>query len=447
MNLFRSAAVLALLAGPLTVSARPRVVIAYVRGDQGGALSRQLRAALCGRFECVPRTTAYTGTRPDFAKARRNGVSGIVFGAVTGKAPNRMLWLALLTTTIEPARTWTLPLRRNGLLAPRSLEPVVVEIERQLAPPRAAAPVDTGTAPPPPRAAPPAQPSAPPPAAEPPAPRRAEAAPRPAPPERALPPPARPAPERPAAGEEAPAAARRWGAVELGAHVAGRKLEYSGTVPAGSGTLQGMSVDAVASPRVRLEVFPAAWLTRGALSGLGAFGEYRRSVGFEVRSGTEKRSAELARLGAGLTWRLPPLTSWKLGLAPAVSYERVDLTVGGGGIAGLPDAHLRGVKAGLGVAVPIGSRLALLLGGGYVRWTSAGDLVKGKVPFFPSGSASAVEAEAGLSAALFGRVSAQLLGEYGSTSYSLDPDPTGTYRASGATDRSLGGRVTVRAEL
>ena len=39
------------------------------------------------------------------------------------------------------------------------------------------------------------------------------------------------------------------------------------------------------------------------------------------------------------------------------------------------------------------------------------------------------------------------VGEYSSTSYTLDPDPSGTYRASGATDRLLGARASIRADL
>jgi hypothetical protein len=199
-------------------------------------------------------------------------------------------------------------------------------------------------------------------------------------------------------------------------------------------------------PRAYLEVFPAAGLTRGALAGLGVFADYRFSVGFEVRTAAETRSAELNRLGAGLIWRLPALSGWRLGFAPAISYERRELTVSGA-VPGLPDAHLQGVKAGVALAVPVASRFALLLGAGYVHWTSSADLVRGDVSFFPSGSASAIEAEAGFSVALFRRFSIRLLGEYSSTAYALDPDPTGAYRASRATDRYLGGRASMRAEL
>ncbi len=105
------------------------------------------------------------------------------------------------------------------------------------------------------------------------------------------------------------------------------------------------------------------------------------------------------------------------------------------------------MKVGARLEVPVGARFALLVGGGWVRWTSAPDLVEGDVAFFPSGSASALEAEAGLSLAFTRRLSVRMLGEYSSTRYALDADATGTYRASEATDRYLGGRAAMRAEF
>ena len=426
-------------------------MVTHVRDDRTGALSRQLGKAMCEAFECAPRSSAYTKNRPDFAKARRNGVEGIVFGAVTGKASSRVLWLALFTRSKDPDRTWTLPLRAKGLVSASALSDVVREVEARLAPPRARPPAVTpppAVAAPPPAPPPPApevaapipspEPPAPPPAAEP-KPERAEAAapiaPRPAPPV------ARPPAEPPDAAPAPP-----WAALELGVRVTGRELDYTGTTPAGTSPLSTMSASAIVIPGARLELYPLAPLTRGALAGLGLFGGYDRSVGFEVKGATQTQSAELTRISAGLGWRLPPLTGLRLVFSPAVSFERRDLVVKGG-IAGLPDAHLQGVKGGLGLAVPVASWLSLLLDGSYVQWTSSKDLVKGDVPFFPSGSAAAIELEAGLSVAFSARLSLKVLGEYGSTSYSLDPDPTGTYRASGATDRFLGGRAALRLEL
>jgi hypothetical protein len=468
---------IALLTAPAAaLAAPPRIVVPHVQGVRGGALTKQLTAALCEPFDCAPRSTAYTGSRPDFAKARRNGVSAIVFGSVGGNEPNRHLWVALFTTSREPDRTWTVPLRRNGLVPRRSLEEIVREIERRLAPrapaqtprpaERAAPSPPVAVAPPAPMPAPaqpaPARVPAPLPAL-PPEPARVTsssssetpasppAAPRPVAIERtpAAPPPRPAAPAQPiAAAAPAPSSPDRprWASLELGAYVASRKLDYSGTSPAGTSPLQTMQADAIASPRVYLEVFPAAAAAFRPIAGLGAFAEYRRSVGFEVRAGSETHSAQLSQLSAGVAWHLPPVTSWRLAFTPAVSYERRDLDVSGT-IPGFPEMRLRGVRAGAGMELPLGARYALLLGAGYVRWTSAGDLVRGGAPFFPSGSASAIEAEAGLSIGLFGRYSARLVGEYGATSYALDPDPTGTYRASGATDRSAGVRASVRADF
>jgi hypothetical protein len=82
---------------------------------------------------------------------------------------------------------------------------------------------------------------------------------------------------------------------------------------------------------------------------------------------------------------------------------------------------------------------------GYVDWTTAQDLIKGSPdPFFPGGSASALEAEAGLSAPLGGPFSVRALVEYSRTSYTLKAG--GAYTASGATDAYLGFRLMARAE-
>jgi hypothetical protein len=105
------------------------------------------------------------------------------------------------------------------------------------------------------------------------------------------------------------------------------------------------------------------------------------------------------------------------------------------------------VKLSSALYAPFTPRYALILDAGYVLWTSSKDLVGGKVRFFPSGTARALDLEGGLSVALFGSYSARFVAEYSSTSYSLDADPTSTYRASGATDRYLGVRATVRADF
>lgn len=240
-------------------------------------------------------------------------------------------------------------------------------------------------------------------------------------------------------------------AVEAGASFTQRKLSYQGS-PAGSALL-GYQIDAIVSPRLRLEVYPASRLTGGALGGIGLFGQYGMAVGLKTEgAGTApgKHTTSFTRLQGGVMWRIHPLPSSEFAVVPAASYHQLKFTVdplNGVAVAGLPNANLSGVKGGLDLEIPLGRAFTVLLGGGYVKWLTAKDLVKGSVPFFPGGSAYAIEAEAGLSVAISGPFSVRILGEYSSTSYTLDPDPSGTYQATGAKDRYMSGRAMLRWEL
>jgi len=242
---------------------------------------------------------------------------------------------------------------------------------------------------------------------------------------------------------------RLLAALEAGAYVTQRKLSYEG-IPAGNTALRGFEANLISSPRFHLELYPVSLLTEGVFGGLGVFADYGFSVGLKTSepAGGAKHSTSFSRLGAGLAWRLLPVSSSRFALIPAVSYQQLKFKIeplAGVPIAGLPDANLSGVKAGAGAEIPLGSAVSILLGVGYVKWTTAKDLVGDG--FFPGGSAYALEAEAGVSVALSGLLSLRILGEYSGTKYSLQPDPSGTYQATGATDRYLGGRAMLRAEL
>jgi hypothetical protein len=238
-------------------------------------------------------------------------------------------------------------------------------------------------------------------------------------------------------------------ALEAGGYVTQRKLAYEG-IPSGTSALRGFEASVIASPRFHLEVYPASLLTEGFFAGIGLFADYGLSVGLKTKdpaSGAE-HSTSFTRLGAGLLWRLQPASSSRFALVPAVSYQQVKFKIeplAGAPIAGLPDANLSGVKGSLGAEIPLGDAVSILLGAGYVKWTTAKDLVGGG--FFPGGSAYALEGEAGFSVAFSALLSLRILGEYSGTKYSLQPDASGTYQATGATDRYLGGRAMLRAEF
>jgi hypothetical protein len=443
------AVVLVALAFPGLVEAAPRISLAPIQGD-GGAARKQLAAALCGTYDCVPISRVRTGGKLDFGKVRKLKLTGIVAGTVAKRG--RSLELALLTRSRRPVWRRSYPLARRGILAPDTLLQATQDLGDQLggAVPPAAAPLLPEQPPPvAPAPLPPSPaPTAPAPAAPPPT-TRLEPVPVAPPPPAAEPARLSPPAERVA---RSPGGRRLLVAVEAGAHLTQRKLGYDG-VPSGATALRGYTADFVGSPRLRLEVFPLAVATDSVLSGLGLFGEYGFSIGLKSKdsaAGAAEHSTSLTRLQAGLLWRIRPLSSSRFALIPAVSFQQLKFTVdplNNVTIAGLPNSNLSGFKGALGADIPLGDAVSLLAAVGYLKWTTAKDLVQGDVKFFPGGSAYALEAEAGFSVALFGPLSLRVLGEYSRTKYSLDPDPTGTYAATGATEEYLGGRLMLRAEF
>jgi len=124
---------LAALAGPtLAVAATPHISIGAIQGEKSTAVSRQVESALCPTFECVPRSEVVTRGKVDFKKMRERGVSAFLFGAVTPKGSGTKLWLALLTTSDHPSRTWNVPVAGDGRLAGPALDTLVEGIRTHL---------------------------------------------------------------------------------------------------------------------------------------------------------------------------------------------------------------------------------------------------------------------------------------------------------------------------
>jgi hypothetical protein len=428
----------------LAAGAPPRISVAPVNGDKSGALTKQLRSLLCADYECVPYTKLRTSGKLDFKKAEALKVAGILVGTAATSRKGKFLELALLRRSLRPAWKGRYPLGKGGTLLRDSAAELSLDVADQLGggrpptPPMEAAP---------PAAAAPAPAVAPAPAAA--APAAPPAAPKPEPAAAAPEAPAPKPPAKPAAAPAAAAAQREKPppvvGVEAGVAFTQRQLSYEGA-PAGS-ALRGLEANVIISPAFRLELYPLSLATQSALAGIGLFGEYAFSVGLTTQdpSGGADHSTSFSRLGAGLLWRIEPAAGSRFALIPAVSYQSLKFTVGGTPVPGLPDADLSGFKAGIDVEIPVGGAVAILLGAGYVYWTSAADLVSDA--FFPSGSAYAAEAQAGVSIGLGGAFSLRVLGDYSGTRYSLEPSPGGTYQATGASDRYLGGRALLRAEF
>jgi hypothetical protein len=421
-------AALLLVAAP-ALAAAPRLTIGPVQGDPKLVIPTQLAEQLCGTWDCVLWKEVSTRQQPDLAKAGRLGVAGLLTGAVTGAAGARKLNLSLLTTSTRPARTWSFPLTAAGRLPGSATRQLDQDLNALLRPPAAAAapapvrppePVAAAAAPPPPPAAAPSPAVAP-------------------------PPPAAAAPA-PAAKSAAPVERRWLVAAELGLFVSQRQLSYSG-VSASTGTLLGFDAGGLAGPCLSLEVQPLARSGSAALGGLGLRFGLAMSVGLETESlAGEKLPTQFTRLEVGARWRAPPIGGLALVLIPEVAWVSQKLTVDPA-IPGLPDSDLSGVRVGLSAEARVASRVTILAGLGWVKWTTARELIDGDPAYFPGSSATGLEAEVGVGVAVWGPLSVRVLGTYASTSYTLDPDPTGTYAATGAEDRYLGMRAVLRGEF
>jgi hypothetical protein len=413
-----------LMAAAPALAAAPRLTIGPVQGDPKLVIPTQLAEQLCGTWDCVLWKEVSTRQQPDLAKAGRLGVRGILTGAVTGAAGARKLNLSLLTTSTRPARTWSFPLTAAGKLPGSATRQLDLDLSALLRPPASVAP--TPVRPPEPAVVA----ATPPPAAA-----VAPTAVGPPPPAAA-----------PAARSAAPAERRWLVAAELGVFASQRQLSYSG-VSASTGTLLGFDAGGLAGPSLSLEIQPLARSGSAALGGLGLRLGLAMSIGLETESLTgEKLPTQFTRLEVGARWRAPPISGLALVLIPEVAWVSQKLTVDPA-IPGLPDSDLSGVRVGLSAEARVASRVTILAGLGWVKWTTAKELIDGDPAYFPGSGASALEAEVGAGVGIWGPLSVRVLGTYASTRYTLDPDPTGTYAATGAEDRYLGMRAVLRGEF
>ena len=434
----------AAVAAPVAASAAPRgpapetagsphIVLGAVSGEGAGALSRQLFRALCEEeFSCSPRSRAVTKGKVDYAKMTENGVAGFLFGSVSRSGKSSTAWLKF-TTADARSRTWKLSLTQGGTLPASSLADVAEGMRDELG----------------------IHPTAPPPVAVPPPPPAAEAAPAAAaaaaaavaapaavaPPAPEPPPPPAPAPmakKEPPPPRAEERARQYFLSVEAGGFATSRGLSY--TVPSGGSAPVGYNVTLAGGPWVGAEFFPLALATTGLASGLGVFANYATSIGLKSTDASgASLSTSLWWLRAGAEWRLRFIPGFDLAIVPAVAYLTQNFTVSPS-YAGLPNSNLSGVEGSLLFDIPVLRSLSLVAGGGYVYWSGQGQLV-GNAAYYTSGSAYALEAEAGFSARLFGPLGLRGLWIYSSTSYTLTT--SSTYTATAAKDQYNGGRLTL----
>jgi hypothetical protein len=460
------------LAGP--AAAVPRISIAPVKGDKRGAVGVQLEAALCTTHRCVPGALKGSG-KARLERARRMGVKAAVFAAVKKQRRRSELAVALVSPSGRSLGSWSLPFERGLRVAPDRLEQLSDEVGQALGETRqpaapAPAPEPMASAPRNPypgddgarpaawggrsaqaRAAPAGGPAAPaggtevvtvPISSEPSEPQDSYSSSSPsysAGADAYAPPRSRTATPRASLAGPVPPAIGADAGVEAAQH--SLKFPTNGTAPVG----YVVNLDAV--PWARLEGYPLRELGLGETMesvGLFADGAYLPGIPLSAGSKTFKMSYMRFRLGAMMPFQFES----GLTLRPAIAYEAESVSVraaGGARFPGLPDTRLAGPSLGLDATYPAGTRLTLLAGGRGVLWTQAGELA-GNKQFFPKGSASGIDLEAGAAFKLGSMFSVRAVGFYGVTTWSLSKDPSSAYTVRSAKSESLGVRGSIRLE-
>ena len=428
----------------------PPLSIGAIQGEKARGVSGPLSAELCARRECVPRSEVVRRGKVDFARMERRGVAGLVFGSVTVKGGRSRAWLALVTRSMTPARTWTFALDARGRLPPEAIQAVGRDVDAIVGrpepradplafpplPPEEPRPSEAAGAPPPGSAAEGPAIAPPPPPPSPTAAPEAVAAPQE---------PGPPAPAEAPAPVEPAAAPLPIVVAELGAFLTSRNLTYQG-VPPGPSPLVGYRADLIGGPWARVEVYPFAPDGDGLEAGLAPYLEAGASVGLTTSTtgagGTGDLKAQLLQLQAGVLWRVAIGGSRRAAVVPAVAYQLLSFTFDPG-YPGLPSSSLQGIRLCLGLEAPLGEVLGLQAQVAWIPWLSARDLV-GSPAFFPARGAYGLEAELGLSFAIADPVSLRLTGTYAVTLYALEAAPSSSMQASGAKDEYFGGRGTVK---
>lgn len=440
---FRLAAVLAVACCATTAFAQ-RVTIVEFTGPGAAAARNQLVGAVCDTADCVAAGKTTTKSKPDWKKARKESVKFFVTGAVAKKGKNLSLDLQVLAKAGAPKARKSFPLEKGGTLAPKHLQAaldlLVFAFGR-----------DEGSTEP---ATPPVEPARPPP-----------------------PPPKGTGPAtttKPASGpvdtkgvalvdppdsgrraspeptEPAQAPAKRGGAkflvIDVGADVLNRRLSYSQVATA---NLRSYDLALFAQPAVGLQFFPLALVRDDLLAGLGVELGLGLAPWLQSRlaSSPEAFPTSTLRFDGGLKFRLVPSQAFKLAIVPYVGVRSQSFTVGalsdGRRLDGLPNIAFLGLRAGLGLEVPVVGETLVVFGRfGVIPVFGAGEILS--AAFFPNGSAFGLEANGGIGVGLTSFLQVRASFEWASYGLTFSTQATDAYVAAGATDRYLGGNASLR---
>jgi len=248
--------------------------------------------------------------------------------------------------------------------------------------------------------------------------------------------------------------------VDAGISVTGRSLTFnSRPFTEGVGAPKPYSNTPVPGARVEGEMYPLAFGNPNSpAAGIGIGGSYDRTFSLTLHNALQPTTAFPAtefRWQIGARYRIafgkkstsPTLT---LGVDYGHRQFKVDRSNQMGGIViDIPDVEYVGVIPNAMLRIPLGSAVAIVLGGGSVLATKAGSIQQPEQ--YGQAKVTSVEAMGGLDIAIGKKFAVRLTGDFGLFGFaftgngqmanSRDGDPA-TPDVGGASDRYLGGAAT-----
>ncbi len=426
---FRLAVVL--LGMTATSAAAQRVSFPNFTGPGANAVRNQLVGAVCDTADCVSATRTTTGGNPDWKKAKKESVAFFVAGKVVKKGKVLSLDLQVLNKVGPAKAKKTFVLDKNGTLPAKGLQGAMELLTSAFGSNKVPEPAE-----PTPAVAPTKQ------------------APRDAPVTRTTPPTDAKKPAIQARREEptppvVPSPSRRkpkFLVIDVGADVMTRKLEYAQVA---TGNLRRYELGPVGQPALGLQFFPLALVRDDLLAGLGLEGSVAFAPWIQSRLVNDPNAVyptSMLRFDGGLRFDLAPIQSFHLVISPYVGVRSQSFSVGafqGNPIAGLANVSFLGLRAGLGLDVPIiADRLSVFGRFGIMPVFGAGEILS--AAFFQKGSVFGLEANAGVGVWLTSFLQLRASFEFANYALTFNTQPTDTYVAAGATDTYLGGNASLR---
>ncbi len=427
---------LVLLAAPAW--AQTTIVVVPFTGPSGPPVRNQIIAEICGaNAECVEPGKATSRNKPDWKKAKKEAVAYFVTGATSKKGKKTTLKLEVMFKPGKPKFSKVYPVD-GGELSRKTLAAASASLKAALGLNQATAPI-----------------AAPVPEPEPvPAPKPVETTPpKPEPALEASRPgstlqgePVEPEVTEAAVPVNKPARRQYFFSVDLGADFLLRSFDYTNRT-----TSNLRKYDAfLALPTGKIELFPLAG-AGGIISGLGIEGGVSLATWLKsTRAGdTDGYPTSTMRIDAGLLWRIMPSSTSDLAFYPIVGIRLHNFTVGefnGARLSGLPNLSYFGVRAGLGIDLPVANKLLVFFARVVaIPVFSSGEIVS--AAFFNGGGSNfGIEGNVGVGVRIVSHLYLRASFDYTRYTLSFKTTPSDTYVASGAVDQYVGGTATIRFE-